>query len=96
MSRSFTVQSLFPRAAHRQGRLLCRLGYSPVISFALGRYLLEPQAGVTHGDLYAFADENNILLPGGGHKTVGAGGAYVQVRSVMPSSDVMYLIHDLS
>lgn len=45
----------------------------------MGSFLIINQAGVLWGDLYEFADVNNITLPGGADATVGAAGGFIQV-----------------
>lgn len=44
------------------------------------------QAGVTYGTLYEYANNHNLLLPGGASPTVGAAGGYLQV---IDSADVL-------
>jgi len=39
------------------------------------------QAGTSQGELYKFAEQKNISLPGGADATVGAAGGYVQVNA---------------
>ncbi|KDR72263.1 hypothetical protein GALMADRAFT_767519 [Galerina marginata CBS 339.88] len=51
-------------------------------------------AGVVWGDLYNFADANNITLPGGADTSVGAAGGFIQGGGHSPVSNIYGLAVD--
>ncbi len=63
----------------------------PAVTFGVGcRSLLEacetrslPQSGAQFSDVLEFANENNLTIPGGSDVTIGVGGGYLQVRSLL-------------